>query len=62
MPMNVRIVPCGYLKVQAVEMIKPWTEGEIRSIYENHRFLKYSCYYSGYSIRNISSASSPSFS
>ena len=37
MPMNVRIVPCGYLKVQAVEMIKPWTEGEIRSIYEMDR-------------------------
>jgi len=35
--MNIRIVPCGHLKVQAVEMIKPWTEEEIRSKYEVDR-------------------------
>jgi glyoxylase-like metal-dependent hydrolase (beta-lactamase superfamily II) len=32
--MNVRIVPCGYLKVKAVQMIKPLPEVEIRARYE----------------------------
>ena len=32
--MEVRVVPCGYLKVQATEMVKPWTKEEIRSRYQ----------------------------
>lgn len=34
MPMEVRIVPCGSLKVRAMEMIKPLTEEEIRPSYD----------------------------
>ena len=34
MLMEVRIVPCGSLKVLALDMIKPWKEEEIRSRYE----------------------------
>jgi glyoxylase-like metal-dependent hydrolase (beta-lactamase superfamily II) len=35
--MEIRIVPCGYLKVQAVEMIKPLALEEIRAKYEVDR-------------------------
>ena len=33
MPMQIRVVPCGFLKVRAVEMIKPWTLRKIRQKY-----------------------------
>jgi len=32
--MEIKVVPCGYLKVQATEMVKPWSEEKIRSAYE----------------------------
>jgi len=31
--MHIQVVPCGYLKVRAVEMIKPWTIDQIRCKY-----------------------------
>lgn len=36
-PMEIHMVPCGSLKVRAVEMIKPLMEKEIRSRYEVDR-------------------------
>ena len=31
--MHIRLVPCGFLKVRAIEMIKPWSPDQIGKIY-----------------------------
>lgn len=33
MAMQIRVIPCGFLKVRAVEMIKPWAIDKIRQKY-----------------------------
>jgi glyoxylase-like metal-dependent hydrolase (beta-lactamase superfamily II) len=42
--MRIQLVPCGFLKVRALEMIKPWTVDQIRQKYpvDDEGFIKLS--------------------